>query len=461
MNHGTLPAVLTALMLALPMLAARPAASGTASGGAAPHVAAAAEEKQRVPKPPPPPPKAEPDKPAASSSSSDNGGGDFFSNCLADCLSSCLESLFESLWTSCSSRHTPGPPQAPALADSAGAMGALPSSPAAGADTTRAEPAYEPARWSRYDVGYLRAYFPGDSVVLRRSASDPDSVQLESARLPDGARVLVNATHTGPGGTMLEVRPVDAPGQSGWVHEKSLRREPPPRPATPDAIAPEPSQPDTLGHDRMSVVAPPAPPVPAARPRWAIVLAAGPAVIKNADLNAEYSSGAAAVEAEYLRLMRSAWVAGAGVGYRGYSGKPGAEYLGATELDSPLYSRFRLTYAMAEFGQRHAPGDEIRYGYMVGPVVGYVFEDATIRILDPNTRVPIGGRHDRLGRWAGGGGATLWVSVPLPISIELGLRFRIFGLAWKGRHEQSLTSDYTDKGLLHIDGAITLTHAGR
>ena len=185
-------------------------------------------------------------------------------------------------------------------------------------------------------------------------------------------------------------------------------------------------------------------------------------MIDNPELNAEYSSGAAAMEAEYLQLMRSAFVLGVGVGYRGFSGKPSVEYLGATELDSPLYSRFRLTYAMAEFGQRHAWGDGLRVGYMAGPVVGYVFEDATILVLDPNpnSRVPIGGRHDRLGRWAGGGGATTWVSVPLPIPLELGLRFRIFGLAWAGRHEKSLTSDYTDKGLLHLDGAIILTHAG-
>jgi hypothetical protein len=137
------------------------------------------------------------------------------------------------------------------------------------------------------------------------------------------------------------------------------------------------------------------------------------------------------------------------------------EYVGATQIDAPEHSRFRLAYAVLEFGQRHAWSEGLRLGYMVGPVVGHVYEDATVRVLDASTRAPIGARHETLNRWAAGGGATSWFGVALPIPLELGLRFRIFGLAWTARHEKSLTSDFTDEALLHIDGALILTHAGR
>jgi hypothetical protein len=474
------------LALALLSIACLPRlATATAAHPSTPAVARSSEEKQRVPKPPPEQPRTKPDHPAKGSSSNDKSDGDdsgvsSFLDCFGSCLESCVDGTFEALMTEIFKPHR----RAPALADSTFVRttpAPADSFAAPFADTTgapgfaRIVPSYQPRVWARFDVGFLRASLPGDSVVLRRAPFDPESLLLEAGRLPNGTRVLVTQARTGAGGAMLEVSPVDTQGLSGWVQAKSVREAPhwtaPAAAAVQLATVSDSAADDATRTD--SLAASPGGEAPAlpvssreramarrAGERWAIVLAGGIARIENPALAQEYSSAGLACEAEYLQLLPRACGLGAGIGYQEQRGTPVVEYVGATMIDQPEHSRFRLTYGTLEFGQRHAWREGLRLGYFAGPVVGYVSEDATVRVLDAGTRQPLGTRHESLGRWAGGGGATTWIGVALPAPLELGLRIRAFGLAWAGRHEKSLTSDYTDEGLFHIDAAITLTHAG-
>ena len=407
-------------------------------------IVSSAEEKQRQPKTPPEepktkskPPASTPDESSSSNDSdSDNNNVGFWASCLGDCITGCAEGTFEALFVSLF-QHDKKP--VAALTDSTSAYAA---------DSSVAMAPYVPYDWAKLDVGYLHAYTPGDSVVLRRSASNPDSMMFEAGTLPDGARVLVIDTHEGASGTMLQVRAVDEQGPVGWVHAKSVRQEP-------DA----PQQDEFLAADSLGKAAPAA---PAARPpRWSLASTIGFTQIDNPLLATEYENGGPVFELEYLRWFGSSPVAGLGVGFRDLTGYPKVEYAGPTQVDVPNASAFEMPYAMLEFGQHLAWSSPFRLGYMVGPVVARVHEEAELDVLDAGTRQPIGTRHEVLNRWTWGGGGILSLGWATSAPHEVAVRFRMFGLAWDGRQEKSLTSDYTHDALLHYDVAFTYTYTKR
>jgi hypothetical protein len=140
------------------------------------------------------------------------------------------------------------------------------------------------------------------------------------------------------------------------------------------------------------------------------------------------------------------------------TGYPKVEYAGPTQVDVPNASAFEMPYAMLEFGQHLAWSSPFRLGYMVGPVVARVHEEAELDVLDAGTRQPIGTRHEVLNRWTWGGGGILSLGWATSTPHEVAIRFRMFGLAWDGRQEKSLTSDYTHDPLLHYDVAFTYTY---
>jgi hypothetical protein len=483
---------LAPVLAALLLFAALAPASLPARAASPPASVRAAEEKQRVPKPPPEQPRTKPDPDAKGSSSGSSGSDgddeDFMTGCLESCLAGCFEGFFDAVFESIFHPHRAALVDSAAIAladtsafaDSLGLAASLvPADSTAGADSLQSLfPSEAPRAWTRLDVGYLWTHFPGDSVVLRRGPSGPDSIQMEAGRLPADARVLVTSVRATGGGTMLEVRPVDVAGPAGWVHEKSVGVEPRWGPAAPA------SGPDTsldaavaLADSAAGLAAAPAAAPPhledwqlarirmrerIAAERWGLAFAIGPAYIDNPGLAEEYANPAAAVELEYLRyLEKRPWMVGLAAGYRGFAGEPKVEYRGPAVTDVPYDSHFQLGFATLEFGHRHAWETSIRAGYMIGPAVAYVREQAEVQVLDSETRAPLGLRHEELGRWAGGGGGQAWFGAALPIPLELTFRVRFLGLAWSGHHEKSLTSDYTDEGLLHVDLSLVFTYTGR
>lgn len=438
---AVLPGAALALAFALPAMGAD-AAAASASRGAP--VVSSAEEKQRQPKTPREEPKTKSKPPGSrpeEPSSSDNGDSDsndvgFWASCIGDCFTACAEGAFDGMVNAMFG----GGKSKQALTDSTAALGADPNWEAA---------PYVPHDWAKLDVGYLRANSPGDSVALRRSPSNPDSMMLVAGTLPDGARVLVTDTHEGSWGSLVRVRAVDEQGPEGWVEAKSLRQDPNAPPMQDEVLAA-----DSLGGTASAAAA-------TGPTRWAIASTIGFHKIDNPLLATEYEYGGPVFELEYLRWFGSSPVAGLGVGFRNATGYPKVEYAGATEVDVPRTSGFEMWHAMLEFGQHLAWSSPFRLGYMFGPVVAHVHEEAQMDVLDAGTRVKIGERQEALNRWTWGGGGILWLGWETKPTHEVSLRFRMFGLAWDGRGEKSLTSDYTEEALLHYDVAFTYTHSHR
>ena len=434
-----------AIALVLPALATRVEAAGTTPPRGAP-VVSSADEKQRQPKTPPEEPKTKSKKPATppdeprTNISSDDDTNDigFWASCIGDCFTACADGVFENMLDAMFGGKKAAP--ALALADSSSAFGA---------DSSWLEEPYTPHEWAKLDVGYLRAYTPGDSIVLRQSASAPDSMVLPAGMLPDGARVLVTDTQESSFGLLLKVRAVDEPGPEGWVQAKSVREQP-------DG---PPPQEEILAADSLSDTAPAATP---ARPSsWALANTIGFADVDNPLLATEYEYGGPVFEIEYLQWFGTSPIAGLGVGFRDFTGYPKVEYAGSVEIDVPKSSAFEMPYAVLEFGQRLVFPSRFRLGYMVGPVAAYVHEEAEIDVLDAGTRQKLGERQEVLDRWTWGGGGMFWLGWKAAPAHEVAVRFRMFGLAWDGRRERSLTSDYTEEPLLFYDVAFTYTHTTR
>ena len=461
---------LVVVTLALSSLSTVPASAS----GATPPVIRASEEKQRVPKPPPEQPRTKPDPNAtgsSSSGSSSSGDGDgdqsMVEECIGACFSGCVDGFFESVFAAVF--H---PQHKAALVDTAAAGDSLArlSMVALGDSTGSSFEADVPHAWSRLDVGYLWTQFPEDSVVLRRSPSDPDSILMEAGRLPADERVLVMSVRTTGGGTMVEIRPVDRSGPAGWVHEKSLGVEPRWSAAT-DSLAGIPA--DSLAApSALMTAAPPPPPTKEQvrqqklalmqkhidTDRQAFAFAIGGSGLTNDRLKEEYATGATCSELNYTRFLKARpWTVGVAAGYRQYFGKPVVEYVGATETDVPSDSRFATVFGSLEVGHRFAFASGPRFGYSIGPALAHVHEHADVLVLDNGTQLPVASRVESLNRWAGGATATAWFGWRDMFPLEGAIRVRVLTLYWKGLREKSLTTDYTDEALTHVDASLVFT----
>lgn len=313
-----------------------------------------------------------------------------------------------------------------------------------------------PRPWTPGDDAWVLAPAPGDSVVLRVAPFSPESLWLEAGRLRGDQRVVILDVRTDGGGTWVRVRPWNAEAPDGWVHAKQLGYEPrwedldTPAVARIEEYAPDPWN----EHERS--------PAPRDSAGYALTVALGVAALADAEgqsLGGEYDGGGLVLEVEGLDYRRGVFVVAAGMGYRRFNGSPSGEYVFADRIVAPSRSRTTLGYAMAELGAHGSAAAGLRFGVLAGPVVALVHEEADGRLFSPETIISLGETSASLDRFTAGGGAAAWIGAALPDRVELGLRVRVLGLAWRGMRGLPLATDWVEHGLWHADAALTLTFA--
>lgn len=408
---------LPALLLAVPLLAAPglaasssppirsatpPAAIHSAPGTPASASGTLAAEKQRVPRE-----KSKPPSQPGSASSDSNGD--------SGCGSSCGESCFSG--------------------------GVEPSNPPPPVEAV----APAPRGWVVYDHGWLRAAAPGDSVLLFEGPVEAGRPDVAIGGLPGGAEVVVMEIHALANGIELRVRPVDRLEPLGWVAGTAISSTPP-------------------GAGTPSKPAPVLPPGwgPVRPTRWGVQLAVGGGGVLNEDLIDEYADGGFHAEAYYLNFGHGFpsdasvyW--GVGVGYSNMRGNPTADYVGATEIDRPQNSNLRILDLAVEAGALFSARTGFRGRVSLGPAVFHVHENADVDTYDATMTTLLGSRVETLDRPAFGGVTRLGLGWRLRSKIELGMQIDGYLMAWNGRQQESLTTDYLSHAIGGMDIALSVT----
>ncbi|MFI5371244.1 MAG: hypothetical protein ACHQ52_06765 [Candidatus Eisenbacteria bacterium] len=296
-----------------------------------------------------------------------------------------------------------------------------------------------------YDHGWLRAAAPGDSVLLFEGPVEAGRPDVAIGALPRGAEVVVMEIHALANGTELRVRPVDRLEPLGWVAGTAISPVPPGSGAPPRSA---PTLPSGWG---------PVPPT-----RWGVQLVVGGGGVLNQDLVDEYADGGFHAELYYLNFRNGLpsdasayW--GVGVGYSNMRGNPVADYVGATEIDQPLNSNLRILDLAAEAGALFSAPNGFRGRVSLGPALFHVHESADIHTYDPTMTTLLGSRVETLDRPAFGGVTRLGLGWRLPSRIEIGMQIDGYLMAWNGKQQLSLTTDYTSHAIGGMDIALSIT----
>jgi len=364
-------------------------------------LAADDEEKERISKPKKEEPRHKPEQEKPRSEHRGHQDEDDSSDCFGSCLGSFFGSLFSST--------TPPPPPAPVSALREEAM-----------------------TWVVGERAWLRATAPFESVALWEQPEADKEEGTEAGRLPHGAAVVVAETYATAGGMWLRVRPMDGVEPVGWIPAGSASTAPPPPP-----MRPKP---------------------PRRPPTWGVQVALGGGGGGPSELNVEYREGTFRVEAQYLRFLPKQWQSGAGVGFRQSAGNPQVLYLTPTTIDEPSDSRLWMLDIGARGGQRYGDRSGFRFGWLLGPALYYVHENANVKTFDRSTMALIGTGVERLGRWAGGGDVRFgfgWMAGEE--GVEVSLVADAYMMGWKGHKNRSLSSDFVRVPIHGFDVAVAVT----
>jgi hypothetical protein len=362
-----------------------------------------AQEKERVPREKPREKPAGDKKSSGSSSSSSSSDDD-----ASDCGSGCFPSLFES--------SSPSP-----------------SSPASESIVAA------PRGWAVYDHGWLRAKAPGDSLMLFQGPVEAGRENVPIGALPDGAEIVVEEIHALPSGLELRVRPADRLEPFGWIAADVVSTT---KPAPPPA---------------------PKPDLPRSSP-GSFHLAVGGGALMNTELDEEYVDGGFHIEAHYQGHPPGPptgnWMWSAGAGYWDFKGNPQFDYQDSADtarFERPYRSTLRIASFALEGGGRFGTDRGLRVTLALGPTLFYVHEDATVETIVDSTKAVVDTRNEELGRFTGGAVGRVVVGYRFAGGFEIGFQLDGYWMAWNGRREKSLTTDFTENSIGGLDGALSLT----
>jgi hypothetical protein len=258
--------------------------------------------------------------------------------------------------------------------------------------------------------------------------------------LPDGAEIIVEEIHALPSGLELRVRPADRLEPFGWIAAGVVSTTKPPPPAAAPGLE-TPSS--TL---------------------WSAHLGIGGGGLMNTELDEEYADGGFHVEAHYQGYPPGPptgnWMWSAGAGYWDFKGNPNVDYQDAADsarFERPYRSTLRLASFALEGGGRFGTDRGLRTTLALGPALFYVTESATVETIVDSTSAVVDTRTEELGRFTGGATARVVVGYRFAGGFELGFQIDGYWMAWNGRREKSLTTDFIEHSIGGMDGAISLT----